>query len=186
MRFSTQGGPEPESLFGPQPALSPPQVQRRTLPGRTIITGIAEADVESVTIATPRDVRTLRPVGPSHVMIVVYDGQFFRGTITATVLMRDGRTVTEHVPDGPGGIAAEAPQPPPRAARLRSDEATLRGMRAQLGQARHAHGRGRARALHGAPLTMIEQGYRQLRAMVATERARIAYEQAHPGVLPAE
>lgn len=186
VRFDTQGGPEPESLFAPEQAPSPPQIERRTLPGRTIITGIADADVESVTIATPRDVRTLRPSGRDHVLIVVYDGQFFRGPITATALLRDGRTIGEKVPDGPGNAAAEAPQPLPRDARLRSDEATLRGVQAQVAQARRMHGRARTRVLRGASLAMIEQGYRQISAIVAAERARIAYERAHPGLLPAE
>ena len=87
---------------------SPPEVERRTLPGRTIITGRADADVAAVTIITPRDVRTLRPSGPGHVLIAVYDGQFFSGRITATVLLRNGRHVTEQIPDFTN-VQAEAP-----------------------------------------------------------------------------
>ncbi|HEY0516851.1 MAG TPA: hypothetical protein VGD00_06995 [Solirubrobacteraceae bacterium] len=186
VRFDTQGGPEPESIFNRHARLSRVQVERRTLPGRTIVTGIAQADVTSVTIATPRDVRTLRPSGPQHALIVVYDGQFFRGGITATVRLRNGRTVTEQVLDGPGGLAGREPQLPPRASRLRSDEATLRNMRRQLEQAGHGH---RSRGRHtppAPPRSMLEQGYVQLQAIVRAERERIAYERAHPGVLPAE
>ncbi|MHB8532094.1 MAG: hypothetical protein ACYDC2_05185, partial [Solirubrobacteraceae bacterium] len=186
VRFDTQGGPEPESPFQPHQAPSPPQMQRRTLPGRTIITGIAEADVESVTIATPRDVRTLRPVGPSHVLIVVYDGQFFRGALTATVQLRDGRTITEHIQKGPGGAAGEPPPAPSRAARLRSDEATLRGLAQQVRRAPHQHGGGRSAGPPVPSQRTLQEGYVQLRAVVRAERARIAYERAHPGVLPAE
>ena len=69
--------------------------------------------------------RTLRPSGPQHALIVVYDGQFFRGAITATVTLRDGHSITEQVPDGPGGIAASAPPTPSLAAVLRSTRRQL-------------------------------------------------------------
>ena len=79
VRFNTQGGtptgPPGQVPTGP----TPPQITRCTLPGTTVITGQARPDVTSVTIVTPRDVRTVRPSGPQRVLIVVYDGQFFRG-----------------------------------------------------------------------------------------------------------
>jgi hypothetical protein len=186
VRFETEGGPEYDLSGELATALPAPEIERRTLPGRTIVTGTAEADVASVTLVTPRDVRTLRPSGPEHTFIVVYDGQFFRGALTATVALRDGHTVTEPVPDGPGGNIGLVPSTPSLAARLRSDEVTLRGMRSQVARAEHASPRQRKKILGGAPLSRIVQGLRDIRAIVATEQARVAYLQAHPGVLPGE
>ncbi len=183
VRFDTQGGPEEESLFEAPRPFTVEQIQRRTLPGRTIVMGVAQPDVVSVTIVTPRDVRTLRPTGPQHVLIAVYDGQFFRGAITASVRLRDGRTVGEQVPNGPGGPPPEEPRRPALAQQLRRDQQTLTGMRAQLGTARRGRGRG---GQGGPSLATLEQGYRQIAATVADERARLTYEAAHPGLLPAE
>lgn len=195
VRFDTQGGPEGSPLGQAASAPPPPAIERRTLPGRTIITGEAEADVVSVTLATPRDVRTLRPSGPAHVFIVVYDGQFFRGAITATIALRDGRTVTEPVPNpnAPLGEGSLEPPSPSLATRLRADETTLAGMRRQVARAEHGGpgtehaGPGpREKALGGAPLAQIVSGLRDIEASVAADRGRIAYVEAHPGVLPAE
>ncbi len=167
VEFDTQGGQEAGPGSHGAGAPTRPQLERRTLPGRTIITGIAEADVVSVTLATPRDVRTLRPSGPEHVFIVVYDGQFFRGRILATILLRGGRTVTEPVPNGPGGIDASAPPPPTLAA-------LLAGTRRQLAaERRHRH-----------PLPRGAPAMPPLAAILHVIEARIRYEQAHPGVLP--
>jgi hypothetical protein len=185
VQFDTQGGPQPNVPWESTLPLSTPEVQRRTLPGQTIITGTADADVVSVTLVTPRDVRTLRPSGPKHAFIVVYDGVFFRGALTATVELRDGHTVTEQVPNGPGGLPGPAPPTPSLATRLRGDEVTLRGMRDQLARAEHASGGRRAKLLGGGSLAMLVQGLRQIRAIVASDKARLAYERAHPGVLPA-
>jgi hypothetical protein len=72
------------------------EIARRTLPGRTTIAGYALPDVTSITLHTPRDVRTLRPVG--GVFLAVYDGAFYGGTIVATAHLRDGRSVTQRIP----------------------------------------------------------------------------------------
>ncbi|HEV3283036.1 MAG TPA: hypothetical protein VG010_02430 [Solirubrobacteraceae bacterium] len=186
VRFDSQGGAE--SLPGQVPAALPrPKVQRRTLPGRTVITGVANPDVVSVTLVTPRDVRTLRPSGPQHALIVVYDGQFFQGLITANVLLHDGRTVTEQVPNGPGGVVASAPQRPSLAQRLRSDQATLAGMRRQVDAAERSSARQRATRLRRQPpLSQLVQGLRDIALIVEVEKARIGYLNAHPGVLPTE
>jgi hypothetical protein len=124
--------------------------------------------VASVTIATPRDVRTLRPQGPQHVFVVVYDGQFFRGRVTATILLRNGRTVSQQVPV-PDSAGEE---PPAGAPSLRSQ---LDSFRRQLA-ARRAHRPG-ATPPPGSPPE-------QLRARIRALAGRIAYERAHPGVLP--
>jgi hypothetical protein len=185
--FNTQGGSEQRLLSGEQVGTSKPQIERRTLPGRTIITGIAQPDVVSVTIATPSDVRTLRPSGPHHVLIVVYDGQFFRGQISATIRLRDGRSVGQQIPNGPGGVeASAAPIAPSLNKRLQLDTKTLAGMQAQVLAARHASPSMRAKILHGGSFSMILTGLAQIRGDVIAERARIAYQSAHPGLLPAE
>jgi len=186
VRFDSNGGPE-EGPFGERPtALPRPEIERRTLPGRTIITGVADADVVSVTLATPRDVRTLRPSGPQHVLIAVYDGQFFNGEITATVELRDGHSVTEAVPNGPGGNRPPAPPAPSLAKRLQRDRITLAGMRRQVARAAHAGPGQRQKILHGAPLSQIVEGLHEIEAIVAAEEGRIAYLATHPDVLPLE
>ena len=188
VHFETQGESEQNLPGQDTNPLSRPEIERRTLPGHTTITGTAEADVVSITLATPRDVRTLRPSGPRHAFIVVYDGQFFRGEITATIALRDGRIVTEPVPNSnePGADEPAAPRTPPLAKRLQSDETTLKGMRTQVADAEHAGPRRREKALDGAPLAQIVHGLRQIEAAVAADQGRIAFIKAHPGVLPAE
>ena len=145
---------------------TPPEVERRTLPGRTIITGRADADVVAVTIVTPRDVRTLRPTGPEHVLIAVYDGQFFSGRLTATVLLKNGSRVTEQIRDSTNLQAEEPPEP--------SLAAWLQRTRRQLTR---WHGPRRG------PGTAAE-GYLLLRGSLRAIEARIAFVHSHPGVLP--
>lgn len=70
----------------------------RTLPGRTIVSGFAHSDVRDITIQTPRDVRTLRPTGPSRAFLAVYDGEFFSGAITLTARFADGTTHRDTIP----------------------------------------------------------------------------------------
>jgi hypothetical protein len=157
--FSPLGGQGSEPL-------TPSEIERRTLPGRTIIAGIARDDVAAVTISTPRDVRTLRPAGPLHVIIAIYDGQFFRGALVATVVFKDGRTETEPLL-GPAGAVSFSP--PPLTTRLRDLEAQLGQMRGGLQR-------------RGSPRGVPEQ----VRARLETIRQRIAYEHSHPGLLPGE
>ena len=93
-----------EALFtGPGlTAPGPPstaQVARRTLAGRTIVSGSATGAVESVTLRTPRDVRTVRP-GPGGLLLAVYDGVFYGGRVHAEAHMRDGRTIRQTFPIG--------------------------------------------------------------------------------------
>ncbi len=75
------------------------RIERRILPGRTIVSGLAHPAVRSVTIATPRDVRTLAPSGPERGFIAVYDGGFPAGEIVLTARMDDGTTRTERFQD---------------------------------------------------------------------------------------
>jgi hypothetical protein len=70
------------------------RIERRVLNGRILFQGRVHPDVVSVTIRTPRDVRTLIPSSPAHVILAVYDGHFPAGKVTATARMKDGREVT--------------------------------------------------------------------------------------------
>jgi hypothetical protein len=77
-------------------ARSSAQVARRTSPGRTLLTGTARDDVISVTLRTPRDIRTIHP-GPGGLILAVYDGAFYGGHIDATAHLRNGQTITKTV-----------------------------------------------------------------------------------------
>ncbi|MBB4661913.1 hypothetical protein [Conexibacter arvalis] len=68
----------------------PARVARRTLEGRTVVSGVAHPDVVSVTIATPRDVRTITPSRRARLFAVIYDGDFPTGEIAVSARMRDG------------------------------------------------------------------------------------------------
>jgi len=163
------------------------EIQRRTLPGSTVIAGDAAADVKSITLTTPADVRTVEPAGPHHVFIVVYDGVFYRGTFTATALLASGKTVTQLIRGGPDNrYAAPEPALRPLATQLRADEGTLRAMSAQVAAVKHAKSTERAKLLNGVPLAQLLQGLQQIRAVVAGEKTRIAFLQNHPGILPPE
>lgn len=144
----------------------PPQIQRRTLPGRTTIAGRAAADVASVTLITPRDVRTLRPTGRAHALIVVYDGQFYSGTITARVTLRSGKTVTEQLrnPAAPEQPLRPEPSLSQMVARDRDELGRWSGPHAGAGK--------------------IAEGYELLAGSLRATEARLAYVRTHPGVLP--
>ncbi|MBO9534229.1 MAG: hypothetical protein J7513_14755 [Solirubrobacteraceae bacterium] len=71
---------------------SPNAKALRLQQGRTVYWGRALPDVDRVTFATPRDVRTIVPTGPAHAFIMVYDGTFGSGTTKITAHFRDGHT----------------------------------------------------------------------------------------------
>ncbi len=164
VEFDQQQVGSGEDLFGSErEQLHQPEVEWRTLPGRTIITGVARPDVVSVTLSSPSDVRTLRPSGPLHAILAVYDGYFLRGQLTATIRLRDGRTQTQQIASyGEGSYEPES-----LAERLRQ----YRQLLAQM----HARGGSHNRSATGAMQARVE----------AIER-RLAYERAHPGLLPDE
>jgi hypothetical protein len=60
------------------------------------VSGAVPADVTSVTLRTPRDIRTVRPV--HGMFLAVYDGSFYGGEIVAAAHRRDGRTITQRRP----------------------------------------------------------------------------------------
>jgi hypothetical protein len=157
VEFNMQPDSPDQSIFDTAPeAFNQPEIEQRTLPGRTIITGVALPDVESITLVTPSDVRTLRPSGPDHTVIAVYDGLFLRGKVSARIRLRDGRTVNESIP----GEDYSDYQQPSLAEQLKLAKHTL----TLGGRAEDALMRGRIRQME----------------------ARLSFERAHPGLLPVE
>jgi hypothetical protein len=72
-------------------------VERRVLRGRVSISGQADPSVVSVTLRTPRDVRTLVPSRPDHLLLAVYEGSFPTGEVIATAHLKDGRDFTRRI-----------------------------------------------------------------------------------------
>ncbi len=163
--FNEQRVEDNEGIAGHVAPLTRAETERRTLPGRTIITGIALPDVLSVTLTTPSDVRTLRPSGPHHVIIAVYAGVFHQANPTATILLRDGKTITEPIL----GFASQSMRSP-----------TLREQLQDVYRQQAAVGHDRQ--LTDAQRRSLSEG---LPARARLIKLRIAYEQAHPGLLPA-
>jgi hypothetical protein len=95
LQLSTPGG---TPFGGPLvTSVGAAQVARRTLPGRTTITGAVAPGVVSVTLRTPRDIRTLRPTREG-LILAVFDGTFYGGEIVATSHFRDGHTDVDRQP----------------------------------------------------------------------------------------
>ena len=154
-----------EGIAGHVAHLTRAEIERRTLPGRTVITGIALPDVVSVTLTTPSDVRTLRPSGRHHVIIAVYPGVFYQANPTATILLRDGQTITEPVL----GFASHP-------VRTSTPRQQLQDVYRSEAAIQHDP------KLTEAQKTRLSAG---LPAQAQFIKRRIAYEQAHPGLLPA-
>jgi hypothetical protein len=70
------------------------RIELRTLPGRTVLYGVARPNVREVTLESPRDVRTLIPSARAHSFVVVYDGTFPTGNFKLTAMMADGSQKT--------------------------------------------------------------------------------------------
>lgn len=71
---------------------------RRTLSGRTTITGTALPDVRFITVETPRDVRTIEPTSRTRAFVLVYDGTFPTGKIVVTTTFKDGQEHVDTIP----------------------------------------------------------------------------------------
>jgi hypothetical protein len=69
------------------------RIERRIVDGRIVFSGTVHPDVVSVTITTPRDVRTLVPTKDFHAIVAVYAGLFPGGKATATARFNDGKEV---------------------------------------------------------------------------------------------
>jgi hypothetical protein len=84
-------------LWGEEPGdVTTGHVERRVLEGRTTISGQVDASVVSITLRTPRDVRTLIP-SKDHLILAVYEGTFPTGNVTAIAHTRDGREVSRRI-----------------------------------------------------------------------------------------
>ncbi|WP_036725070.1 hypothetical protein [Patulibacter minatonensis] len=79
---------------------APGRVARRTLPGMEYFAGQLAPDVRSLTLSSPRDVRTLLPSSPAHAYLVVYDGTIDSGTMRFSARMADGSSHEESAPLG--------------------------------------------------------------------------------------
>jgi len=88
------GGPDGEP--GQDPELA--RGALRTLPGRSVISGLAMPDVRQITIRSTRDVRTIVPSPRAHAFIVVYDGGLPTGVTVFTVTFADGTHATQKMP----------------------------------------------------------------------------------------
>jgi hypothetical protein len=101
-RVPTRARPAALSTLGSSLADEDPRgrIERRVAGGRTVLHGPVHRDVVSVTIRTPRDVRTLVPAQPYRVVLAVYDGRLDSGPLTVTSRMRDGREVTQRLERG--------------------------------------------------------------------------------------
>ncbi len=165
VQFHEQPDEETQGIAGHVAPLTRAQIERRTLPGRTIITGIALPDVVSVTLTTPADVRTLRPSGRHHLIIAVYAGVFHQANPTATILLRDGKTITEPILGFP-----------PESVRSPTPQEQLQDIYRQRAAVEHDP------RLTEAQRRLLSGG---VPVRVRLIKLRIAYEQAHPGLLPA-
>jgi hypothetical protein len=125
--------------------------------------------VVSVTLSTPSDVRTLRPAGPLHAILAVYDGFFLRGNITATVRLRDGRVETQEIV-GPGNGSY---QPPALSVQLHEARRLLAQAHAQPPSSRRSGG--------------VAHGYlKLLQEHLDTIERHVDFVRSHPGLLPPE
>jgi hypothetical protein len=70
------------------------RIERRVEASRVVFSGLVHRDVETVTIRTPRDVRTLVPSAEGHAILAVYEGRFPGGRVTATARLKGGKEVT--------------------------------------------------------------------------------------------
>jgi hypothetical protein len=88
-------GGNAEELEGQEAFLAQARAQRRLLAGRTSLYAVCGADVERVTLRTPRDVRTLVPSAVGHAILAVFDGDFVGGEFVVTAHLQGGGTWTE-------------------------------------------------------------------------------------------
>jgi hypothetical protein len=79
------------------PFLRRARIERRVQTGRFELVSECHPDVESVTVQSPRDIRTLVPSERGHVILAVYDGDFPAGELLLTAHMRDGSTKRERI-----------------------------------------------------------------------------------------
>ncbi len=89
------GGGGAEELEGGEAFARRARTERRLLAGRTQVYGQCSADVDRITVRTPRDIRALAPSAIGHAFLAVYDGDFPAGTLEITAHLKSGKTWTE-------------------------------------------------------------------------------------------
>ena len=95
------GGGNAEELEGGEDVwLERGRIERRLLAGRSSVQGQCDANVERLTLETPRDRRVLVPSPVGHVVLAIYDGLFVDAELVLTARLRGGKTVTDTVPIG--------------------------------------------------------------------------------------
>jgi hypothetical protein len=89
------GGGNAEELEGGDAFARRARTERRLLSGRTQVYGQCSADVDRITVRTPRDIRTLVPSAVGHAFLAVYDGDFPAGKLQITAHLKNGKTWTQ-------------------------------------------------------------------------------------------
>jgi hypothetical protein len=89
------GGGNAEELEGGDAFARRARTERRLLSGRTQVYGQCSADVDRITVRTPRDIRTLVPSAVGHAFLAVYDGDFPAGKLQITAHLKAGKTWTQ-------------------------------------------------------------------------------------------
>jgi hypothetical protein len=93
------GGGYSSGYKATDPFLARAAIERRVFAGRWVLRGECREDVERVTIATPRDTRTLVPSAVGHAIVAVYEsGGYVDGNMVFTMHLRGGRTVSGEFP----------------------------------------------------------------------------------------
>jgi len=89
------GGGSADETDGGEAFARRARTERRLLSGRTQVYGQCSADVDRITVRTPRDIRTLAPSAIGHAFLAVYDGDFPAGRLEITAHLKSGKTWTE-------------------------------------------------------------------------------------------
>jgi hypothetical protein len=87
----------PDNALRDDSAARRARTQRRVSGGHSYLSAVCRADVDRVTIRTPRDIRTLAPTANGHIVFALYDGTFPAGDIIVTTHLRDGATRSQRI-----------------------------------------------------------------------------------------
>lgn len=92
-RLQSEFGRDSEPGHDPGPG----RTARRIGASRTILSGIVDANVKSISVSTAQDVRTIIPTGAAHGFLIVYASTFPTGQATITTTFTDGKTRTDPI-----------------------------------------------------------------------------------------
>ena len=87
-----------EGALDADPFLARAKIERRIFSARIVFRAECSPEVERVTLATPRDLRTLVPSPLGHVVIAVYDGGYVDGNVDLTAHLKGGATKSMSFP----------------------------------------------------------------------------------------